>query len=294
MSNIIQNNSNLICETRVFNLSTQSSCGTILNSNTDYKSKMFYDLGDTISQDDSVEYIQFSIPYAVIPCSFFNINYTNNTLVVLQNGITTTYSFTEGAYNATTFISLFTSIMGTGWSISLNTSTYKYTISHSTYSFTFLKNSSIDYVLGFSGNTSSTGLSLALSRVCNFLPIPRVIMRCPELSTNNGVMVSRTNNSHDVILSIPNISKLGSQIVYNSDVKNILTADRIRTLTISFTDENYNYLDFNGVSSYFTIRFDIYRRYLEKPPNFFNLVSYVNKQSAYQDYLDTLNENQQQ
>jgi hypothetical protein len=250
---------------------------------------MFYDLGDTISMDDSVEYIYFSIPYVVIPCSFYNINATNNVLVVLQNGITTTYTFTPGSYNASTFISLFTSIMGTGWTVALNTSTYKYTISHSTYGFTFKSSSSMDYILGFSGDTTSTGLSLALSRVCNFLPIPRVVMRCPELGVNSGIMVSKTTNSNDVILTVPNISKLGSQIVYTSDIKTVLHADRIRNLTISFTDEGYNYLNFNGVSSYFTIRFDIFRKYLQKPPTFQNLIQQVTQQSAYQEYLDSQN-----
>ena len=51
----------LVLETKLFNLSTRGSSGNILNA--DYKSLIEYDIPNMIDRDESVEYIQFSIPY---------------------------------------------------------------------------------------------------------------------------------------------------------------------------------------------------------------------------------------
>ena len=70
--------SNLILDTKKYNLSTRGSGGNILNEERDYKSSIEYNIPDMIVRDESIEYIQFSIPYAVIPVSFYTINQNNN------------------------------------------------------------------------------------------------------------------------------------------------------------------------------------------------------------------------
>jgi hypothetical protein len=105
----------------------------------------------------------------------------------------------------------------------------------------------------------STNKSLTMLRVCNFLPLPRVILRCPELAN------SYLEGSNDVILSIPNNAKSNGQIVYNTlgSIKNIFRLDFLNSFVVSLTDDNGNLINFNGVSSFFTFQFDIHRKQLK-------------------------------
>ena len=84
---------NLIVETKMFNLSTRGSACNILNEDPNYKSKCEYNIRDMVVRDEDVEYIQFSVPFAIIPVSFFTVNRNNNQLKFLVNGSTTTYTF---------------------------------------------------------------------------------------------------------------------------------------------------------------------------------------------------------
>jgi len=119
----------LVQETRSFNLSTSSSAGTILNLDTNYKSRIQYNIPDMIPRDESIEYINFSIPYAVIPVSFYTINASNCNLDIGVNGSpSVTYLFPYGNYTATTFMMQFKTLLGTEWSISLNNISNAFTI----------------------------------------------------------------------------------------------------------------------------------------------------------------------
>jgi hypothetical protein len=48
---------------------------------------------------------------------------------------------------------------------------------------------------------------------------------------------------------------------------------------LSITDEDGNLIDFNGVSSFFTFQFDIFRKYLNKPEKFQEIIKMVNSKS---------------
>ena len=72
-----------------------------------------------IERDETIEYIQFSVPDAVIPVSFYTVNENNSTLNVIENGIYTTYVFPYN-YNANYFIAEFIQLLGSRWIIKLN------------------------------------------------------------------------------------------------------------------------------------------------------------------------------
>ena len=75
----------LIKETKQIHLSTTSGAGKILNADVNYKSQIEFNIPNLIRKEDNIEYIMFSVPYAIIPVSFYTINDTNNSLVVLEN-----------------------------------------------------------------------------------------------------------------------------------------------------------------------------------------------------------------
>lgn len=271
----------LILETKMFNLSTRSSCGTCLNANPDFKSNIEYNIPNMIVRDESVEYIQFSIPDCVIPVSFYTVNENNNRLDVIEQGITNSYYFPYGNYNANLFINQFISLLGNNWSISLNTFNSVFTVSNSENSFTFLDTSTIDSVLGFSTilySTNSSPYTLTMTRCCNYLPLPRVTLRCAELANTSMIGL---NASTDVIITIPNNAKPNGQIYYQnqSQAKLLFRHHELSRFVVSFTDDDGNYINFNGISTFFTLQFDIFRKYVEKPPRFSNILQYVNSRT---------------
>jgi len=274
---IIQPSPHLVQDTKQFHLSTRGDAGTVLNG--DMKSQILFNIPDAIVLDDSIEYIQFSIPYAVVPNSFYIINMTNCRLDVLQSSITTTYMFPMGNYTASTFITQFKALLPTQFNITLGQNNNQFTITHTTTAFTILGTSTIDSIMGFSGNQASTGLSLTLPRVCNFLPLPRICFRCSKLANS---FTPSSIDSGDVILSIPNTAKLNGQIIYtnNTSSQNLFKLDKLSDFIVSITNDDGDLIDFRGVSSFWVFQFNIFRKSIEKPMSFKNIISLVNSKVA--------------
>ena len=271
----------LVVDTKTINLSTRSTAGTILNTIPDYKSQIQFNIPDAIVMDDSIEFIHFSIPYAIIPNSFYTINQTNNVLVVVENGVTTNYTFPQGNYNSDSFIAAWTAVMPIRFSLFINPVTNIFTITNNTYAFQIL-DSSIDYIMGFSQSMTSTGsvlFQIVMTRPCNFMPSPRINLRCNLLA--NSIMTGSVVSS-DVILSIPNSGTLNGEIVYQNvnPQKCLFKLDKLSSFVVSITDDDGNLINFNGISSFFTFQFDIYRRTLEKSPDFHKTVLMVNNNSS--------------
>jgi hypothetical protein len=269
-------NNNLIKESKQLHLSTRTSAGTLKNG--DKRSCIEYYVPNFIQHDESVEYIQYSIQSAIIPVSFFNINSDHNTLVILANSVTTKYVFPNGNYNTTLFITKFKSLLGATYNITINTTTNLFTITNTTFDFTILAETTIDYIMGFSGNISSTSRTLTMPRVCNFLSLPRINIRCGFLANGTIASSSLSTTDNDVMISVPNNSVPNGQIVYTDSnaSMNIFRGDKLDTFTVCITDDDGDYIDFNGVSSFFTLQFDIFRKYLVKPDKFSKIVDKVN------------------
>jgi hypothetical protein len=112
---------------------------------------------------------------------------------------------------------------------------------------------------------------MTMPRVYNFLPLPRVLLHCPELG--NGL----NGTNADIILSVPNNSRLNSQIVYTAaDIKTLVKDEQISSLTFKFTDDEDNLLNFNGVASFWTVQLDIYRKWIPRIETFDTLVKNAN------------------
>jgi hypothetical protein len=265
-----------IVDTKQFHLSTRGDAGTVLNG--DYKSQIVFSIPDAIVADDSIDFIYFSIPYVVIPNSFYVINETNNLLYILQSAVTTLYTFPYGNYTSQSFITTFKTLIPSLFNITLGQNSNVFTITHTTTTFSLTSASTIDQIMGFSGTTAAVGLTLVLSRVCNFLPLPRVCLRCPDLAHS---FISAATDGNDVILAVPNTARLNGQIIYNntSGMKTLFKLEKLNSFTVSLTNDDGVPINFNGISSFFTFQFDIHRKSLAKPMAFDKLVSFINSQS---------------
>lgn len=268
-----------IVDTKQFHLSTRGDAGDVLNG--DYKSQIVFSIPDAIVADDSIDFIYFSIPYVVIPNSFYIINMTNCMLQILQSSVTTTYMFPMGNYTSQSFMIQFRALLPVQFGITLGQNSNQFTITHTTTPFTILGASTIDSIMGFSGDQASVGNSVTLPRVCNFLPLPRICIRCPDLAHS---FISATTDGNDVVLSVPNNAKLNGQIVYNntSNMKTLFKLSNLNQFYVSLTDDDGVPINFNGISSFFTFQFDIHRKTLAKPMSFDKLVNYINSQSSLQ------------
>ena len=102
------------------NLSSNSA--TIKNNS--YNSVMIFNLL-AIKKEKNILYNQVSLIHAQIPVSYYTINETNN-LFVLSTG---SYTLINGNYNATSFKTMFLNLLGSSFSMSLDVSTGKYTLS---------------------------------------------------------------------------------------------------------------------------------------------------------------------
>lgn len=276
MTEIIRTEREII-DVKQFHLSTRGDAGTVLNG--DYKSQIVFSIPNAIVMDDSIDYIYFSIPYVVIPNSFYIINNTNNELYVLQSAVTTVYTFPVGNYTAQSFMTVFKSLLPVAFVIALGQNSNIFTITHTTTTFSLLTESTIDAIMGFSGTLAAVGLTLTCPRVCNFLPLPRICIRSPDLAHS---FISATTDGNDVVLAVPNNAKLNGQIVYNntSNMKTLFKLENLNSFYVSLTDDDGNPINFNGISSFFTFQFDIHRRSLAKPLPFNKLVSFINSQST--------------
>ena len=110
---------------------------------------------------------------------------------------------------------------------------------------------------------SGVNYGVTCSRVCNFLPNPLFRICIENNSMYNGQVLGSAGNPQfsNVLASIPNVTKQNTQIVYqNFSDEFAIQASGQTTLTLAILDDNNNFVDFNGISSYFQLRIRLYRR----------------------------------
>jgi hypothetical protein len=254
-----------VIETKMLYLSTKSSSGTLLNG--DMKSHVVYDLRSYINFDGdrSVKKITVSMPYALLVNSNYIINQNNSRLSILVGATQTDYDFPYGNYGASSFMTVFSNIVS-GYSISLDQVTNKFTISNPINAFTILGTSTIDYIMGFSDNVVSTlvsGINKAtMPRVCNYLPNASFQICTIGGVLYNGVVLGSGGNSYgNVLCSIPNVSTNNTQLVYNGTAEEFqLQGLNQSYLELAIFDNNGDYIDFNGIASFFSLKIKVYRQ----------------------------------
>ena len=102
-----------------------------------------------------------------------------------------------------------------------------------------------------------------MPRLCNFLPNPLFRIVIENNSLYNGTVLGSAGQPQysNVLASIPNVTKQNTQVVYqNFSDEFAIQASGQTTLILGIMDDNNNYIDFNGISSYFQLRIRIYRR----------------------------------
>ena len=219
--------------------------------NNSYNSVMIFKLL-AMKKEKNVLYNQVSLIHAQIPVSYYTINETNN-LFILSTG---SYTLTNGNYNATSFKTMFLNLLGSSFSLFLDSSTGKYTLS-CTSSFIILSTTTCYKILGLEKNKSYTVSStLTFPYPCNFLGVNRIKIKSGCFKTNN--LDSNSNGHSDLLATIPvNVSQYSLiNYVNHTNFKNHIVNDDINLIDITITDEEDNILNFNGIDVHLTIQID--------------------------------------
>ena len=245
------------------------SSNTASIKNNSYNSVMIFNL-PVMKKEKNILYNHVSLIHAQIPVSYYTINETNN-LFVLSIG---SYTLTNGNYNATSFKTMFLALLGSSFTMSLDVSTGKYTLSN-TSTFTILSSTTCYKILGLVKNTSYTATtSLTFPYPCNFLGVNRLKIKSAAFKTNN---LDSNNNGHsDLLATIPVDCSQYGLITYNNLVnfKNTINNTDINMIDITITDEMDNIINFNGIDIYLTIQID---SIIEDYSNNNNLHELINK-----------------
>lgn len=280
---------NQIKDSLVLHLNTQTTSSIILNG--DYKSKVFYDLRSYLDfeNDESIDYVTVTIPHVVMTNSNYIINDYNNIIKVLYGGVVNTYTISQGNYIKSTFVSyLQTSgiLPTTLFTITSSSVTNRFTITvtalfTSTYgagsTWGFSSGTTCDYIFGFRTEIFTTTTAIEMPRSMNFLPIPRFLFHANILSNGLVLTTNSTVGASDILCAVPNLAKLNSQIIYENYGGEFLVNSQTNMsgLLISITDDDNRLINFNGISCYFDIRFNIFRRSIQRPLRFSSLVKKI-------------------
>jgi hypothetical protein len=240
-----------------------------------------------MKKHDHIKYITLALSHAETPVSWYIINDTNNKLVIQINnfygssGTNTTFTLTNGNYNANTFQKMLLNIMGSQWLISISSTTGKFTLSNTSFDF-FIRGSlsTCNKLMGFPSNDNnilSTSLSLVMPYPCNFSGTSRVNIKSSTIQTNNLDSVSNGHSSN--ITSISVSAELYGIILYTNinNFQNIIYNDFLNGIDINLTDENNNPINFNGIDWFITLEIN---EYLDSTDisNETNLGLFMNKQ----------------
>lgn len=232
---------------------TKNTCNLYLNSKQALKkingstSNCIFDF-NSLPIDDGDIYV--SVQTAQIPCTFYNVDTINNTFIYsVGAGPNIQITIPEANYNVNTLQAYLQSVM-TGFTVVYNTSTNKYTFTHSSQNFVFNRLSTCFELLGFEDgiNYNSTAFVLVSTISVNFFTIRNILIECSNLIT-----VNKTSNILDsnpsILTSIPITVSQGSILSYSNVFglsDRVTSVKNFASLQIRLLDQDLDLLDLNG------------------------------------------------
>jgi hypothetical protein len=258
--------SNYITDSKQINLSSNSA----YISNSPLNSVLTFAINGILKKEKEILYNLISVVHAEIPVSYYIVNETNNYLSMSTGN----YTLSNGNYNATTFKTMLLSLLGSNWTLILNSITGIYTLAY-TSNFTINATSTCYKLMGFKKNTSYSSVSNSLTFIypCNFLGVQRLKIKSNVLKTDNIDCYS--GGRSNLLTTIPVNSASYGLIVFNNLVgfKNILPNIAIDFIDITITDELDNIINFNGIDIYITLQIDTIRESLPDEENLLTLLN---------------------
>ena len=236
-----------------------------------YLSNVSFKFPSLLKNEDNIIYSSIQVLNAQIPVSYYQINYTNNSLrLTLVGGttLTTTLTITRGNYNVNTLmteISAQYALLGAGTltcSFNKISGLLTMVLASATYNISFsVLPSTISKILGFASTTTyiSTALSLTSPFPVSLLTIKKLKICSSALSTHS---VDSNSGQINLINTIPVNAPVYSIITYENKQSHapILRSKTINLIDIQIFDENNQFVNFNNVDWTITFALTIFRK----------------------------------
>jgi len=240
---------------------TRNTCNLYLNSKqaitkiNGSTSNCIFDFNN-LPIDDGDIYV--SVQTAQIPCTFYNVDSINNLLVYsVGAGPNINLVIPPSNYNVNTLLSYLMSVM-TGFTVTYNTYTNKYTFTHSSSSFAFKSTSTCFELIGFvdGAQYNSSGLSLVSTISVNFFTIRNILIECSNLITVNKTS-DITDSNQSILTSIPITVSQGSILSYSNVFglsDRVASVKNFASLQIRLLDQDLDLLNLNGTEWSITLQ----------------------------------------
>ena len=237
-----------------------------------YLSNVSFKFPSLLKNEDNILYSSIQVLNAQVPVSYYQINYTNNslrlTLVGSSATLTTTLTITRGNYNINTLmteISARFALLGAGTltcSFNKISGLLTMVLASATYNVSFsVLPSTISKILGFASTTTyiSTALSLTSPFPVSLLTIKKLKICSSALSTHS---VDSNSGQINLINTIPVNAPVYSIITYENKQSHapILRSKTINLIDIQIFDENNQFVNFNNVDWTITFALSIFRK----------------------------------
>lgn len=240
-------------ESRLINM---NSANALIKNNGQYNSDVVFKFPGLVKPEQYITGIQFQLLDAQLPVSFYNINYTNNTLNYQLSSVNYTITADVGNYN---FNSLATQLVakflanGHIFTIKINKQNGIITIATPATNF-ILQVSSMFSVLGLLlSNHISSSFSLTADYPLNLLGITKIKIQSVNLSSYNADS-SNSGNSNNIGLIPVDQPSFGLIVFENkSSSKFDLRNNQIDEIDLQITDQNNNLINFNNIDWNLTI-----------------------------------------
>ena len=188
--------------------------------------------------------------------SIYIINEYNSFLNINLNGTISYNTFTYGNYDSNTFMTQLIVQLGNLYSISLNSITNKFTLSHALFNFTILSSSTMYEIMGFQNNISISSISksLVMPYMCNFNGITSINILLDNYNMSNIGSYSKSDES--IIQSI-NIDPSSSLITYNksNNTKFLINDTSVNYLQIDIMNDQDQLINLNNQNWHLTLEY---------------------------------------
>lgn len=169
------------------------------------------------------------------------------------NSVNYSVNIAEGNYDAYEVATAISSV-ASGFSITYDEKTNKFTFTRTDYDFTILGTSTILQEIGLSGEKTSSGKSLTSNVVVDLATVKTVYVDT-NFPTNNQTTDPRTT----ILAAMPVNSSYNGVIQYINwnNFKNSVQVSKIDTVLIRLLDQDFRELDLNGAHFAITLQIEV-------------------------------------
>jgi len=238
-------------------------------------SSLLFDFNSISPKSVDTLYHTIAIQSAEIPASYYNVNGDNNVINMTDatNGVTVSFTLTEGNYDADTFETEFKAkfddtAIASSANLPFDTVTGKFSLGSSNPNVIFninLASTTCRLPLGIDLDAEGTLVfpagqnPTALPNPANFLGITKIKMLSDSLAGGN--FDSNRLNTTTLVDTISATANPFGLTIYNSlGRESFVKAKRIDEIDIQLLDQNNNLIDFNGTNWTMTLLINTHRR----------------------------------